>query len=194
MGCVLKHVQWIWPILGLVVGLSFSGLWPHTPLHAVATDRTENAVLCTVPVDQGVEAVFYLDSLTGWIRGAVPSRQVEGAFQATWQHNVNVDLTAFVTRMNAGIKSAGKAAGRPEMQLPQNPKYMVTSGLIDYPTRATLRPASSVLYVAEASTGVVLCYAIPWNSSAHISNQPWAGDLKLWSCATFATAIVRNDE
>jgi hypothetical protein len=119
---------------------------------------------------------------------------VEGAFQATWQHNVNVDLTAFVTRMNAGIKSAGKAAGRPEMQLPQNPKYMVTSGLIDYPTRATLRPASSVLYVAEASTGVVLCYAIPWNSSAHISNQPWAGDLKLWSCATFATAIVRNDE
>ena len=134
----------------------------RTPRCTLATDRTENAVLCTVPVDQGVEAVFYLDSLTGWIRGAVPSRQVEGAFQATWQHNVNVDLTAFVTRMNAGIKSAGKAAGRPEMQLPQNPKYMVTSGLIDYPTRATLRPASSVLYVAEASAGVVLCYAIPW--------------------------------
>ena len=81
----------VWLAIGLLVGFVIGGLWPDTPLHAVATDRTENFAMATGFVDDGVEAIYFLDFLTGTLRAAVLSNQ--GA--------------AFRNRRGANIGSSG---------------------------------------------------------------------------------------
>ena len=61
--------------MGLALGLVLSGLWPHTPLHAVSTDRGETYAIATGPVDNEVEAVYFLDFLTGDLGAIVLGRQ-----------------------------------------------------------------------------------------------------------------------
>jgi len=192
---VLKQIGWLWLGAGLLLGIALSGRWPSTPLYGVSSDRSENAVMCTVPLDQDVEGLFYLDSLTGNLVGVVPSRAMKGNPQASWVRNVNQDLQAYVATWNARLKAtAGKGADKAQMQLPQNPKYMMVSGAMDFPSRAQYRPGRSLIYVGEANTGVVLCYVIPWNSAAHIANQLFSDALDLWSVNKFADVVVRKDE
>lgn len=192
---VLKQIRWPGLGVGLLLGVALSGRWPSTPLYGVATDHSENAVMCTVPLDQDVEGLFYVDSLTGTLLGVVPSRGTKGTPQASWVQNVNQDLAAFIATWNARLKAAnGKNADKAMMQPPQNPKYMMVSGVMDFPVRAQVRPGRGLIYVGEASTGVVLCYMIPWNGAAHIANQPWNSPLELWSANKFADVVVRKDE
>lgn len=182
--------------VGIVLGLAMASFWPSTPLHALSTDRAESIVITTGPIDDGIEALFYLDSLTGTLRGAVPSRR--GAWQAYWERNVNVDLANYIKTSNAAIQAAGhkKGGARPEIQLPQSPKYMMTTGLVDvYGTvNARLRPGRSVLYVAEANTGVVMAYMIPWSASLHSSGQAYNGVLEPFAVAPFTSAVIRAEE
>ena len=35
----LRYSRTVWLVVGLLGGLILGGFWPHTPLHAVATDR-----------------------------------------------------------------------------------------------------------------------------------------------------------
>jgi len=79
----------------------------------------------------------------------------------------------------------------PEIQLPQNPKFMMITGLLDIrqgPARQ--RPGQTLVYIAEANTGVILAYALPWSPNAHLANQPFRSPLLLWSADKLATAIV----
>lgn len=183
---------------GLVVGLVLGGFWPRSPLHAVATDRTDNLVITTVPVDESVEAIFVLDGLTGTLRGGVPSYRAKGVFQAKWERNVNGDLLAYIKEFNAGLQKAAARRGgatRPELQLPQSPKYMMTSGLIDMRgVSGTTRPGRSMLYVVEATSGVVLAYVVPWSAAAHSAGTVYQAPLDLWTAAPFTTAVIRTEE
>ncbi len=58
-------------VLGLVVGLNVSGVWPSIPLHATATQGLDKFAIATGLVDDSVEAVYFLDFLTGDLRAAV---------------------------------------------------------------------------------------------------------------------------
>ncbi len=190
---------WMGLAVGLLGGLVLGGVLPHTPLHAVATDRAENLVITTVPIDDGIEAIFVLDSMTGTLRGAVPSYQAKGVFQATWERNANTDLLAYIKEFNAGLqKTAGRrggAAARPEIQVPQSPKYMMTSGLIDLRQgSARARPGLAMLYVVEATSGVVMAYVVPWSAAMHSSGQAFSAPLDLWAAAPFTSAIIRAEE
>ena len=55
-------------------GLVLSGLWPQTPLHATATDRSDTFAIATGAVDDDTEAVYFLDFLTGDLRAVVLGR------------------------------------------------------------------------------------------------------------------------
>jgi len=68
-----------------VLGLLTAGYWPNVPVHAVATDRTEGFAMATGYCDDSVEAVYFLDFLTGELSAAVVSKQ-NGRFNAfyTW--------------------------------------------------------------------------------------------------------------
>jgi hypothetical protein len=147
---VLKSKRLVWLGIGLVVGLILSGLWPQAPLHAVATDRADTFAIATGFVDEGVEAVFFLDFLTGQLNAVVLGRQGRG-FTASYGFNVSAHL---------GVDPA------------KNPKYLMVTGSADM-RRAMggTQLSPSVVYVAEVTTGNVGAYAIPWTKAAYATGR-----------------------
>jgi hypothetical protein len=171
-----------WPIglaLGVMVGLMIGGIWPNTPLHAVATASADSHAMATGFVAEGIEAVYYLDFLTGSLKAAVLSNQNPG-FQAFYESNIHADMA--------------QAMATSGMQMPQTPKYMMVTGLNDIRRMGGQRtkPSSAALYVAEANTGFVLAYILPWSSESHSSNQIYNGTLTVWAYGPFSSAMIRT--
>jgi hypothetical protein len=196
---VLRSSRIVWLGIGLLLGTAMAGLWPHTPLHGMATDRSENIIVATGLVEETIEAVFFLDSLTGRLRAVVPSLRPSGDFpyQAMWEANAGRDFTACIQTVNeAASRAAGKGgAAAPALQVPQAPRFLMVTGLMDIRQGTTrLRPGRSVVYVVEANTGIVLTYALQWSQQMHNSNQPLSGALTLWAAGQFPTAAIRAQE
>jgi len=192
---LVRRNRLAWLGLGVLAGLLLGGLWPHVPLHAVATDRAGTVAVTTAFVDDSVEAFFYLDSMTGMLMGAVPARQAGGRpFQSTWVANLNSDFAGVIKTINAagaGRRGAATAA----VNLPKSPQYLLTSGAIDIRgTTGRERPGRSILYVAEANTGIVMAYMIWWSPELHSNGQIYQGRLALWSFASMPTAVIRDTE
>ena len=145
--------RWIVALcLGLVGGLVVGGAWPHTPLHTVATDRTESYAMATGAVDADLEAVYFLDFLTGDLRAFVVGQKA-GTFTGLFYRNVAADL---------GVDPA------------KNPKFMMVTGL-DHIRReggSRMQPSAAFCYVAEVTTGKMAAYAIPWSPSMYAAGQP----------------------
>jgi hypothetical protein len=139
-------------VLGLAAGLTLGGLWPNTPLHAVATDRLESFAMATGYVDEGVEAVYFLDFLTGDLNAAVIGPSQAGGFAVTGLYSTNV---LQVLNIDAG----------------KNPKFLMVTGLADLArggrAGAQTRPARAVVYVAEVTTGQAVAFGILWNPTLH---------------------------
>ncbi len=185
--------------LGVVLGFILAGVMEPTPVRAVATDRAENCVVATGWVDEGVEALYFLDFLTGTLRAAVPSNQTRD-FRARFEANVLADLQKVVDLQNAGLAAVNAQRARagqpplPPLQVPQNPRFLMVTGNLDIRRggAARTRPSSAAVYVAELNTGIVLAYVIPWNQSAHAANQPQSGPMELWASDRFGTAVIRT--
>ena len=62
-------------VIGLIVGISLSGVLPQTPVHAVATHGQDSFAIATGLVQDNTEAIYFLDYLTGDLRAAVLSSQ-----------------------------------------------------------------------------------------------------------------------
>ena len=156
-------------ILGLLTGITTSlvvgGYWPHVPLHAVSTDRVESMAIATGYCDESIEAVYFLDFLTGDLSATVVAKQT-GKFNAFYTRNVNADL--------------GVNAGR-------NPRYILTTGTADlrHTSGRASSPSRSLLYVAEVTSGKVAAYAVPWSSSAWTAGQRASGELMLMDVVRF---------
>ncbi|MCX7427661.1 MAG: hypothetical protein NTW96_18785 [Planctomycetia bacterium] len=164
----------VWMVIGLVAGVSIGGFWPHSPLHATATDRYETFAVATGFVDDGIEAVYFLDFLTGDLRAAVLSKQMPMRFNAFFQRNILTDL---------GVDPS------------KNPRYLMVTGMTDTPRGGgQARLSSSVVYVAEITTGQVAAYAIPWNSAQHSAGQVTNGVLMPMATTRFRTAVVREQK
>lgn len=199
MAFLRKHLWSVWLAIGLLAGMMFSGLWPNTPLHAVSTDRMDTFAIATGFVDEGVEAVYFLDFLTGTLKAAVLSNQTR-EFQAIYGANITADLANVVQFKNANLQQANAQRRRnggtplPELQMPQSPSYMMVTGLADIRrgAMARMRPGSSIIYVAETNTGIVLAYVVPWSSEDHSANRPSGGPLTLWAGEQFTTALIRQ--
>ncbi len=167
-----KQNQFVWLAIGLVVGLVVGSFFPHVPLHATATDRFENYAIATGEVDDGVEAIYFLDFLTGELRAAVLSKQLPPRFNAFYQRNIAMDL---------GVDPS------------KNPRYLMVTGLVNIRRGGSRRsPSSAVVYVAEITTGTVAAYAIPWNADRHASGQIFHGEIIPLDKTKFRTAIVRD--
>lgn len=185
--------------IGIGLGVVIGGLLPGTPVRAVATDRAENYAIATGWVDEGVEALYFLDFLTGTLRAAVPSNQTRD-FRARFETNVLADLQKVIDLQNANLAQVNAQRARagqpplPPLQVPQNPRFLMVTGNLDIRrgAAARTRPSAAAVYVAELNTGIVLAYVVPWNQSAHAANQPQGGSLELWASDRFATAIIRT--
>jgi len=142
MASIWWHSRTTWLAVGLIAGLTVGGMWPHSPVHAVATDRHDNFAICTGEVEEGLEALFVLDFLTGEIKAGVISPQT-GKFNNLYAHNIIRDLGVDAT---------------------QGPRYLMVTGKAQIQARGAgmNRGTSSVLYVAELSTGKIAAYTLPW--------------------------------
>ncbi len=194
-----RRSRLLWLAVGLLAGVVIGSLLPSTPLHAVATDRSENILMATGFVDDQIEAVFFLDSLTGLLRAAVPSLMRASEYQAMWEANPGADiLTAIKTVNTAALKmSGGKGGGaaRPAIQPPQTPRFVMVTGLMDLRQGSSrMRPSRCVVHVAEANTGIVMTYVLPWSIQMHNSNQPLRMPMTLWAAQQFSTAVIRAEE
>jgi hypothetical protein len=166
-----KRYRWLVAVMmGLLVGLVLSGFWPQTPLYAVATDRIETFAIATGPVDNEVEAVYFLDLLTGDLRAVVVGKQ-PGTWTGFFQANVAADL---------GIEAR------------QNPKYLMVTGMCNLRRGGgtRLQPSSALCYVAEITSGKVIAYTIPWSPSMYAAGQPQTADLKQVAVTRFRQAMV----
>ena len=97
-------------VLGLVIGLNIEGLWPSIPLHASATHGIDKFAIATGLVDDSVEALYFLDFLTGDMRAAVINPKT-GKFNSFFTRNIAADFGG-----------AGRNSG-----------YLMVTGSVDMP-------------------------------------------------------------
>ena len=162
----LKHSRSAWLAIGLIAGLFVGGFWPQSPLHAVATDRNDTFAMATGLLDDEVEAVFFLDFLTGDLRATVLNRL--GQFNIFYEYNVMQDLQI--------------APGK-------NPRFLMTTGVADLQRRGgSMQFGRSVVYVAEVTTGNVAAYAVPWSTALRTSNRPMRTPLQPLNVTKFRAA------
>jgi len=166
-----KHRPMVWGVGGLLLGVLLAGFCPHAPLHASATDRYDTFAIATGMIEDGVEAIYFLDFLTGDLKAAVLSRNIPSRFNSFFQRNILNDLGIDPTR---------------------NPRYLVVTGLNDLRRGGSrLRPSIGVCYIAEITSGRVAAYAIPWDSNRHAAGQEMTGEIILLDVKQFRTAAVR---
>jgi hypothetical protein len=148
----LKHNRLVWLAMGLFAGLLLGGMLSDTPLHAVATDRIDTFAMATGPVSDDVEAVFFLDFLTGDLRAVVLGRQGNG-------------FTAFYTYSDV-FKDLGVNPNK-------NPRFLMVTGVADLRRGGGgMQPSRAIVYVAEVTSGKMAAYAIPWSAQMYAQNRP----------------------
>lgn len=131
--------RFLWLTVGVICGLCMSYFWPHEPAMAVATDRdVDRFAITTVPTRNGnAEGVFVLDFLTGRLQGAVLNSR-SGKFTHAYFRNLAADFNVDPTA---------------------KPHYVIVSGDVNLPAQGRAQFADGGLYVAEMSSGMVICYA-----------------------------------
>ncbi len=152
---------------GLVGGFILAHLGHETPLHAVATDRVATFAMCTGPVDEDMEAVYFLDFLTGDLRAAVVNKNSR-TFMAFFQRNVLVDL--------------GVDPGK-------NPRFMIVTGTANLRRGGGPQPGRSIVYVAEVTSGKVAAYGIPWTANMSNMTQVVRGQFIPMDVTQFRSAV-----
>jgi hypothetical protein len=158
-------------VIGLVVGLNYRGAWPSVPLHATATHGLDKFAIATGPVDNGVEALYFLDYLTGDLRAAVINPKT-GKFNSFYTRNIAADFGG-----------AGRATG-----------YLLVTGYADMPRGANnFQFAQSIVYVADVTTGRIAAYTIPWNSTLQAAGRTQYGEFQPLDVQQFRTAYIRDE-
>lgn len=157
--------------VGAVLTAGFHGLTSMPRAHAVATDSSENFAIATGLVDENIEALYFLDFLTGDLRAAVVSRR-NAQFTGVFQYNVLQDFE--VTS--------------------EKPRFLMVTGIAGLPRgRGASQIGRSLIYVAEASSGQVAAYALPYNSTLNAAGAPQMGTFLKVASGSFRDAFVRDE-
>lgn len=156
--------------LGAVLAAGWHGLSSQPRAYAVATHGSDNFAIATGQVDDGIEALYFLDYLTGDLRAAIVSRR-NGEFTGFFQYNVMSDFD----------------------QVADTPRFLMVTGAADIPRgRGPTQIGKSLIYVAEATSGQVFAYALPYNSTLQAAGQAQLGQFIRVAGGSFRDAFVRD--
>ena len=156
--------------VGVVVAAAWLGVGRQQFVLATATHGESNFAIATGPADNAIEAFYFLDFLTGDLRAAVISRRT-GKFTSLFERNIQQDF--------GGVS--------------KNPRYLMVTGLAELPRGSgPTQLAASLVYVAEATSGQVCAYVVPFNSSRNAAGQPQQDEILLVEKGTFRTTAVRD--
>jgi hypothetical protein len=167
-------IEWILGIV-LACGVWYAGYMaqPQPPmvLNAVAGFGTENFAMCTGRVDDSSEGVFTLDYLTGDLQCHVLNPRT-GKWGAKFKRNIANDL---------------------QVDRAKKPAFILTTGMSDFPRGGNLqRPSGCVVYVADANSGKIGAYMIPWTPGALAAGQPQWGEFVPLDSAAARNVEVRE--
>lgn len=109
-------------------------------IRAVASQGQETSAIATGYVQEGIEGLFYLDYLTGDLRGVLLNSNT-GKFTASFTRNVFGDLN---------LKTASTT-----------PKLLLVLGQVNLRKQGAAQFADSVVYVVDDLSGACIAYAIP---------------------------------
>jgi hypothetical protein len=147
------------------------GFFKAMNVHATATNSSEAMIIATGEIDTAVEGIFSLDPLTGELRGAVLSPA----------------LAKFVAKYS--YPSVAK-----DFEGAKNPKFLMVTGIGElrksYGPGA--RAAHCIIYVAEATSGRVVAYGVPWDSTKAASPKGFVGALVPLDAFNARDTAVRN--
>lgn len=140
-------------VCGALAVVGWQRLVPSQAVHAVATDGLDTFAVATGPIEEDLEAFYFVDFLTGELKGAALNTQ-SGQFTTMFApRNLMADL------------------GLP--QTLRNPKYSIVTGLARMVNRGSLlRPGISVIYITEETTGATAAYAVPVVPNVRQRGQP----------------------
>jgi hypothetical protein len=125
--------------------------WLETKLHAAAAQSGDVMAVATGAIDEGVEGLFVLDFISGDLTCGVMNPRT-GTIGGLFKRNVVQDL---------GVEQG------------KQPKYLMTTGIYTSPARGSnTRPAQSIVYVADSTSGRYMGYSLPWNSQLLNANVP----------------------
>jgi hypothetical protein len=156
--------------LGAALTAAFHGVTNFPHARAAATHGADNFAIATGLVDDNIEALYFLDYLTGDLRAAVVSRR-NGQFTGFFQHNVMGDFDSIA----------------------DTPRFLMVTGLADLPRGGgPSQLGRSLIYVAEASSGQVFAYALPFDGSLNAAGRPQIGGFLRVGGGSFRDAFVRD--
>ncbi|MGE0758050.1 MAG: hypothetical protein AB7F89_15560 [Pirellulaceae bacterium] len=129
-------------LLGLLIA---SGLHPwsqlETRLEAVASSGGESMAIASGLIGEGVEGLFVLDFITGQLTCQVVNPR-SGQLAYVYQRNVAQDL---------GVQQG------------KSPKYLLVTGELRVRQNVSnVKPAESLVYVADVNTGRYVAYMMPF--------------------------------
>jgi hypothetical protein len=157
-------------VLGAVLTAAWEGVWLAEPAYASATHGSNNFAIATGLVDNGMEALYFLDFLTGDLRAAVVSRR-NAEFTGFFEYNVLGDFAAITGQ----------------------PRFLMVTGLAELPRgRGAAQLGSSLVYVAEATSGQVFAYALPYSGTLNAAGQPQVGTFLRVAGGSFRDTFVRD--
>ena len=147
MSQTVNHKRLGWVGIGILIGFLLTILLPAQPLHAVATQGQDGYALATGALDNSLEGVFFLDTLTGDLKGAALNLS-NGQFATFYQSNILKDF------QTDGAKP---------------PKFLMVTGLAALrhgPSQ--VQPGLAVVYVMEVNSGILAAYGVPWNGGRQL--------------------------
>ena len=164
----------------LLAGLMLGGLavWksedPNLRLsreiRAVATQGSGTCAVATGFVQEGIEGLFFLDYLTGDLRGVLINSN-SGRFTASFTRNVFGDLNLQSRK--------------------ETPQLALVVGQINLRKQGPASFADSVVYVVDGNSGIAAAYAIPLAPNAKSRGQNTL-EFVLLDNVAFRTAQIRE--
>lgn len=161
--------------LGGVNEKRFSQSTRAIPVWASASCESNGSALSTGYFNDGVEALYYLDSQNARLSAAILSRN-EPNFIKTYTRNIRIDLTEAVSKLN--------------LTLPANPQFIMVSGDADirqFGAGEMNKLSKSILYVAEINSGIVMVYALPNYGDRDL--EITEGEIRFWTFARLNSGI-----
>ena len=149
-----RGFQALVPMAVLAVCLGSAGA---VQAQTVASDG-KNSVL-TVPVEGGLDAIFFYDDLTRDLTGFVIN--VNGVFNVAYRVNI------------------GKFFTGPGGRVITDPKFLFATGKVSIRNKGRTTFGGGAIYITEAKTGQMVALALPWNSSYKTSAKSFAHEPKL---------------
>ncbi|MEN0110885.1 MAG: hypothetical protein AAF805_09190 [Planctomycetota bacterium] len=147
---------------------------PALEVDATATQAHDNFVIATGFVDDGIEGLYFLDFLTGELRGVVLNERGPG-FACYYRRNIMEDFG---------------------QQAVKNPKYLMVTGRLNGVARGPALPggrlARTAIYVVEANSGQVVAYGLPWSPSMAAAGKQQSGTFIPLARETLREATIRD--